>query len=282
VDGQIGLEQTPTLYIEKLQEVFSEVKRVLKPHGTLWVNIGDSYAGSGRGKGSINKKGLPPKTVFVGDNFEKPYKIEGYKNKDLMGIPWVLAFTLRQSGWFLRQDIIWAKPNPMPESVRDRCTKSHEYIFLLSKNKKYFFDHKSIMEKAVYDGRKDLMHKGSQKYSQPNTTGSIAKSLSTRERKRWRCDEHGNFVRNKRSVWTVSTQPERESHFACFPQNLIADCVKAGCPENGIVLDPFMGSGTTAVVARKLGRNYIGIEINPDYIEIANRKIKRELERHTQ
>jgi len=185
--------------------------------------------------------------------------------------------TSRNCKKFLRQDIIWEKPNPMPESVRDHCTKSHEYIFLLSKNKKYFFDHKSIMEKAVYDGRKDLMHKGSQKYSQPNTTGSIAKSLSTRERKRWRCDEHGNFVRNKRSVWTVSTQPERESHFACFPQNLIADCVKAGCPENGIVLDPFMGSGTTAVVARKLGRNYIGIEINPDYIEIANRKIKREL-----
>jgi len=276
VDGQIGLEQTPEEFIDRLVAVFREVKRVLKKEGTLWVNIGDSYNGSGKSIG-----------VNFGDCLQEsnphsqnttPTRVKGLKPKDMIGVPFMLALALRSDGWYLRQDIIWAKPNSMPENVKDRCTKSHEYIFLLSKSRKYFFDHKSIMEPAAYDGRKGTKHKGSQKYPQANSTGSKAQSLSSRERERWRCDEHGNFVRNKRSVWIVGTQPERENHFACFPQNLIIDCIKAGCPDNGIVLDPFMGSGTTAVVARKLGRNYIGIELNPDYIEIANRKLKRELE----
>jgi DNA modification methylase len=155
VDGQIGLEESPEEYIEKLVKVFREVRRVLKNDGSLWLNIGDSYAGSGRGRGDINKKGIQQKASFVGD-FVKPYKINGYKSKDLIGIPWLLAFALRADGWYLRQDIIWHKPNPMPESVTDRCTKSHEYIFLLTKSAKYFFDNEAIKEPAAYDGRKNM------------------------------------------------------------------------------------------------------------------------------
>jgi len=275
-DGQLGLEETPEEYIYRLVDVFREVQRVLCDNGTLWLNIGDSYAGSGRGKGDVNKKGIQQKASFVGD-FIKPYRIDGYKNKDLIGIPWMLAFALRNSGWYLRQDIIWHKPNPMPESVTDRCTKSHEYIFLFSKLPKYFFDDKAIMEHATYDGRKDTVRKGSKKYAQEGATGLGIQTMAINERERWRSNENGDFVRNKRSVWTVCTASEKEAHFACFPQKLIVDCIRAGCPEGGTVLDPFMGSGTTAVVARKLNRNYVGFELNADYVKIAERKLKREL-----
>jgi DNA modification methylase len=278
VSDQIGLEKTPDGYIARLVEVFAEVKRVLKPTGTFWLNIGDSYTGSGhgyltelKGKQATNKGNLPmvnrPPAVVP----------TGLKAKDLIGIPWMLAFALRASGWYLRQDIIWHKPNPMPESVKDRCTKAHEYVFLLTKSAKYYFNNRAIMQPAAYDGRKSSIRKGSPKYAHEGATGIGIQTFAIRERERWKCDENGNFMRNKRSVWTVTTQLEKEAHYACFPQNLIIDCIKAGCPEGGIVLDPFMGSGTTAVVARKLNRNYVGFELNPDYIKIAGRKLKREL-----
>lgn len=274
-DGQIGLEKSPELYIQNLVAVFREIWRMLRPDGTLWLNIGDSYSGSGRGKGDVNKKGIQQKASFVGD-FIKPYRLNGYKNKDLMGIPWQLAFSLREDGWYLRQDIIWHKPNPMPESITDRCTKAHEYIFLLAKSEKYYFDNMAIMEAAEYDGRINIMKKGSPKYIK-ETTGMQKQSISTKEHQRWPNQIDGQPFRNKRSVWTVCTQPEKEAHFASFPQKLIVNCIKAGCPEGGIVLDPFMGSGTTAVVARKLNRNYVGFELNPDYVMIAERKLNREL-----
>jgi DNA modification methylase len=262
IDSQIGLEETPEAYIAQLAEIFREVKRILKPQGTLWLNIGDSYAGSGRGKGDINKKGIQQKASYVGD-FIKPYRLQGYKNKDLIGIPWMLAFALRADGWYLRQDIIWHKPNPMPESVRDRCTKSHEYIFLLAKSAKYHFDGKAIQTEnrgSEHDRRARI---GRKTYPTALING-IRNS--------------GYYpMANKRSVWTVCNHPEKEAHFACFPQMLIADCIKAGCPEGGTVLDPFIGSGTTAIVARKLSRNYIGFELNPDYMKIAETKLNREL-----
>ena len=263
IDRQIGLEETPELYISQLVEIFTEVKRILKSAGTLWVNIGDSYAGSGRGKGDINKKGIQQKASYVGD-FIKPYRLNGYKNKDLIGIPWMLAFALRDAGWYLRQDIIWAKPNPMPESIKDRCTKSHEHIFLLSKSSKYHFDHLAIQTETV-GSEHDKTSRMSKKTCPTGLINGIRKS--------------GGYYpnANKRDVWTICTAPEPEAHFACFPQKLIVDCIKAGCPENGIVLDPFMGSGTTAVVARKLNRKYVGFELNPDYMKIADAKLRREL-----
>jgi len=276
--GQIGLETTPDDYIARLVEVFTEVRRVLKSEGTFWLNIGDSYAGSGHGyltelkgiqasnRGSAYLASKPPTSVPA-----------GLKSKDLIGIPWLLAFALRASGWYLRQDIIWHKPNPMPESVKDRCTKSHEYIFLLTKSAKYYFDNNAIKEPAAFDGRTNMYKKPSPKYAKEGGTGLAVQTMATKEHKRWQQNENGDFVRNKRYVWTVCTKAEKEAHFACFSQGLITDCIKAGCPEGGIVLDPFMGSGTTAVVARKLNRNYIGFELNAEYIKIAERKMRREL-----
>ena len=277
-DGQIGLEKSPDMYIQKLVEVFREVRRVLRPDGTLWLNMGDSYAGSGhgylseiRGKQATNRG-----TLFMAS---RPPAIvpAGLKRKDLIGIPWMLAFALRADGWFLRQDIVWHKPNTMPESVKDRCTKAHEYIFLLTKSAKYYFNNRAIQEPAAYDGRNGMYKKCSPKYAREGVTGLSLQTMAVKEHKRWQCNENGDFVRNKRSVWSVCTKPEREAHFACFPDTLVIDCIKAGCPENGIVLDPFMGSGTTAVVARKLNQNFVGFELNTDYIEIADRKLKREL-----
>jgi DNA modification methylase len=251
------MEETPEEYIDNLVCVFMEVYRVLKPSGTLWLNIGDSYC--------------------VGKGYTRPTdkKHEYIKPKDLIGIPWMLAFALRREGWYLRQDIIWHKPNPMPESVKDRCTKAHEYIFLLTKSKNYFFDHKSVMEKAVYDGRKDTRMKGSHKYAQ-GVTGLSPQTFAARGHERWQIVD-GQYMKNKRSVWTVNLKPFKGEHFATFPGALITDCIKAGCPANGIVLDPFFGSGTTGVVARKLDRNYIGFELNPEYVIISNDRINREL-----
>jgi DNA modification methylase len=177
----------------------------------------------------------------------------------------MLAFALRAKGWYLRQDIIWQKTNCMPESVKDRCTKSHEYIFMLAKSCKYYYDNKAIWETAKYDGRKDTMYKGGKKDVNCSAHG------------RWTNKIGDVRMRNKRDVWAVNTAREKESHFACFPAKLIVDCIKAGCPIDGVVLDPFMGSGTTAVVARKLDRNYIGFELNPEYVKIAERKLEREL-----
>ena len=239
VEGQIGLEATPELYVENLVAVFREVWRVLKDDGTLWLNLGDSYNGNKNGNtngtyanGVENKS----KVYAKSDTFTKKLW-SGAKTKDLLGIPWMVAFALRADGWYLRSDIIWAKPNPMPESVTDRPTKSHEYIFLLTKSARYFYDSAAIAEEAAYDGRK------------------------------------GVRVRNKRDVWTVTTKPYKGAHFATFPPDLIDPCILAGSRPGDTVLDPFNGSGTTGAVSIKHGRNYIGCELNPDYIELTKKRL---------
>jgi len=269
VGGQIGLEKSPKEYIQRLVEVFMECYRILKSDGTFWLNIGDSYAGSMKGKGHYKPSGIQPRASWIGEKITS-YNLEGYKNKDLMGIPWALAFVLRERGWYLRQDIIWHKPNPMPESVLDRCTKAHEHIFLLTKSPKYYFDHAAMLEPAKYDNRKDTTRKPSIKY-QADSTGLKAQGLA-KGGYRWK-ETQGQFVRNKRDVWTVPTKPLKEAHFAAYPPDLVRTCIAAGCPENGIVLDTFMGAGTTALVAKELGRNYVGIELNPDYIKIAEKRL---------
>jgi DNA modification methylase len=274
VSGQIGLECTPEKYIERLIEVFTECQRVLKDSGTMWVVIGDSYAGSGRGIGNINIKGIQQKASFTGD-FLKPYKSYRQKNKDLFGIPWLLALALRDAGWYLRQDIIWHKPNPMPESVTDRCTKSHEYIFLFSKSQKYYFNHVAMLEPAKYDGRKSLKRNGRTKYANSKNAQTISRGWGERWQK-----HNGQFVRNKRSVWTIPTRAFKGAHFATFPPDIVHNCIIAGCPLGGLVLDPFIGSGTTAVVAANLGRNYIGIELNNEYVKLAEDRIKNEVEKN--
>lgn len=298
-DGQIGLEDTPDQFISALADVFDEVKRVLKDDGTLWVNIGDSYAG--RGKGAWENKERQ-KEVYVPDSNSPQVKMrktwDGIKQKDLIGIPWMLAFELRRRGWYLRQDIIWHKPNPMPESVKDRCTKSHEYIFLLSKSPKYYFDHEAIQEIATgYDGRKDTLLKGSHKYENEThlPSGVNTQSMAKRGHERWkfknlaekgktpntmhlrRAVGEADFVypmRNKRDVWSVSTKPYSGAHFAVFPEKLIEPCIMAGSKYGGIVLDPFSGAGTTGVVCKRLGREYIGIELNREYVALSEKRIK--------
>lgn len=301
MDEQIGLELTPEGYVDTMVNVFNEVKRCLKSEGTLWLNIGDSYYNF-RGyssysiKQTISSNNAHVMNVACG---KRNNKLSNLKGKDLVGIPWMTAFALRSSGWYLRQDIIWHKPNPMPESVTDRCTKSHEYIFLMSKSQKYFFDNEAIQEPANYDGRKDTVMKGSDKYSDGEyLQNGNANSLSIKGRERWkfknlqdkgqqthsfhesRADgihDEQYAIRNKRDVWTINTTPYRDAHFATFPEKLIVDMIKAGCPEGGVVLDPFMGAGTTAVVARKLGRNFVGIELNEKYIKIADKRLYEEL-----
>lgn len=315
-EDQIGLEDTPELFVEKMVEVFTEVKRVLKKEGTLWLNLGDSYSGSNSTKDSvINENSLSAKSGHVRGGKSKPIGIvNGLKAKDLIGIPWLVAFALQKSGWYLRQDIIWHKPNPMPESVTDRCTKSHEYIFLLSKSPKYYYDHESIKTQVVDATVQRMMQQiekqkggnrvpgktnGSMKAVGPGRVprkgvdvngGNQASSLGIPAMAlngngvsghSGYFDMDGNLIgggmANKKSVWTVTTKPFSEAHFATFPEDLIVDCIKAGCPEGGIVLDPFMGAGTTALVASKLNRNYIGFELNSDYIKIANKRLRDEL-----
>lgn len=267
-DKQIGLEETPEEYIMKLVDVFREVRRVLVNDGTLWLNIGDSYAGSMKGAAGYPDNAMNYKQRTNRGTLGKATLVKqctGCKPKDLIGIPWMLAFALRADGWYLRQDIIWNKPSVMPESVKDRCTKSHEYIFLMSKTKTYYFDSDAIAEDTVFF---DTIIRDRNATKLNNTPG----------RKRMKGLIRNDYQkRNKRSVWTVATQPLREAHFATYPEKLIVDCIKAGCPEGGIVLDPFMGSGTTAIVARKTNRNYIGFELNPEYVGIANKRLEKEL-----
>lgn len=281
VDKQIGLEETPEEYIEKLVRVFTEVYRVLKPEGTLWLNIGDSYSGAKKG----NTETVKHKKVAAQSDFVKPLW-NGAKPKDLIGIPWMLAFALRASGWYLRQDIIWHKPNPMPESVTDRCTKSHEYIFLLSKSQKYYFDNEAIQEEVVtqidprignrveYDG----MRKGQKGQGQRAFVALKVKSISEENP---HCDsdkaiKDGVVVRNKRDVWTVNVKPDSVAHFATYPEELIKPCILAGSKSGGVILDPFMGSGTTARVARMLNRHFVGFELNSEYCKIINNKTQVE------
>lgn len=274
VDGQIGLENTPDEYVSKLVKIFKEVKRVLKPDGTFWLNLGDTYFGSNCGYGDYRKNISSVSRPNIYNSKKKPQFGSG-KPKDLAGIPWMVAFALQRDGWYLRQDIIWCKPNPMPESVKDRCTKSHEYIFLFTRNKKYFFDHKTIRELANYDGRKDTLMKGSLKYKESAIPYKKEHSLASSGHQRWQRNVMGEYLRNKRSVWTIPTKPFKGAHFATFPPDLIRPCILAGSREGDIVLDPFMGSGTTASVAYELGRRYIGFEINPDYIELCNKRLKQ-------
>ena len=297
--GEIGLEETPELYVQKLVDVFREVKRVLKDDGTLWLNLGDSYAGNNSQASNGGRAGFGnPRERIVN-------RVSGdLKPKDLIGIPWMVAFALRADGWWLRQDIIWAKPNPMPESVTDRCTKSHEYIFLLSKSKKYFYDHEAIKTKMldssiqrvsqdvdsqIGSDRVPFKTNGNMKAHRPNgITRDRLLDYNSKEKQLRTKVKRGGFenesdlelpdaTANKKSVWTVTTKPFSEAHFATFPEELIVDCIKAGCPIDGIVLDPFMGAGTTALVERKLNRNFIGFELNPDYIKIAEKILYNEL-----
>ena len=267
-EGQIGLEQTPEQYIAAMVEVFRCVRDVLADDGTLWLNIGDSYASNPASGGAQSSKmtGGEHKRTPGERKYQRP---DGCKPKDLIGIPWMLAFALRADGWYLRQDIIWHKPNPMPESVRDRCTKAHEYIFLLSKSERYYFDSEAMQEPAVggATGAAASFKRSGSKRNQTIPGQGYGTHRPERE------DVAYNETRNRRSVWTVVTRPYKGAHFATFPPALIEPCILAGSRVNDIVLDPFMGSGTTAAVALQHGRQYLGCELNPDYGSLQQERI---------
>lgn len=333
IDSQIGLEETPEEYIAKIVKIFDVIYRILKKTGTVWLNLGDTY-GTGSGGSATNSE----KQKSNGGTQIEPRK--GTMQKQLLGIPWRVALALQSQGWILRQDIIWNKPNPMPESVDDRCTKAHEYIFLMTKSTDYYYDNVAIQEEAEYDGRKDTKMKGSNKYTASFMPDDSLQSFHTRPHERWpNKNEDGVPMRNKRSVWTVCPSQYKNAHFATFPEELIVPCILAGCPqyvcgmcgkpvvrvtervkakrtnkrrfsskdnkdrcdgenffeesyivttgwkqsctcsepisiEKGIVFDPFMGSGTVAAVAKKWGRDFIGCELNPDYIKMAQERVQ--------
>jgi DNA modification methylase len=277
VSGQLGLEKTPELYVSRMTEVFREVRRVLRSDGTLWLNIGDSYSRNSASGGNGHKTESAPYRIT--DTITK--RGEGIKTKDLCGIPWLLAFALRADGWYLRQDIIWSKPNPMPESVTDRCTKAHEYLFLLSKSARYYYDADAIAEQAIvgwngssFTDERDLTIRPNTGRKREKFNGESAVDCKTRGTGNY-CGSNGE-TRNKRSVWEVTTSPFPEAHFATFPPKLIEPCILAGCPEGGTVLDPFAGAGTTGLVATRLQRNFIGIELNPAYVEMAEKRITQD------
>ena len=266
-DGQIGLEQTPDAFVVELVAVFHEVRRVLRDDGTLWLNLGDSYNAYNANRGA---------STSISDGTagrDHPKHRQGLttptlKNKDLIGIPWRVAFALQADGWYLRQDIIWQKPNPMPESVRDRCTKAHEYIFLLSKAPRYYFDSEAVREPAVTDDRPRSSW-SDRKTSEPSRQGNTGQS--------GHITSTGTLAslesRNRRSVWTIATHPFKGAHFATFPPDLIEPCILAGAPRGGHVLDPFNGAGTTGMVSIEHGRTYTGIELNPEYIALATERL---------
>jgi site-specific DNA-methyltransferase (adenine-specific) len=261
-EGQIGLEPTPAEFVAKLVEVFREVRRVLREDGTLWLNLGDSYSSGGRKTRDPGQSKLHPAFTGEGNATTNWRPDDGAKPKDLIGIPWRVAFALQADGWYLRQDIIWHKPNPMPESVTDRCTKAHEYIFLLSKSERYYFDGESVKEPAKVSSKG--IRFGGSKYGDSSDPKHATKS--------------GNVSKeyekaNKRSVWSVNTKPFKGAHFATFPTELVLPCVLAGCPAGGTVLDPFNGAGTTGLVALSNGRNYVGVELNPEYVEITRQRL---------
>ena len=300
VDGQIGLEPTPQEYVSRLVGVFREVRRVLRDDGTLWLNVGDSYAGSGRGW-NVKPSAQSKASTMRGS---KPNVPRGCKPKDLIGIPWMLAFALREDGWYLRQEIIWHKPNPMPESVTDRCTKSHESLFLLSKSPKYRFDADAIKEPSSGTSSRPQHRRAVEIAEEAGLTDEhiaairsagitdAGKAMETQggcgrnsdrvsalaaEAKDALGGYYREFLiapkRNKRDVWTVPVKPFRGAHFATFPPELIKPCILAGCPEGGTVLDPFGGSGTTAIVAAECGRKFVLIELNPEYAEMAGARV---------
>jgi DNA modification methylase len=260
VDGQIGLEQNPQKFIDNLVEVFACVWDILADDGTLWVNLGDSYANNSSQASNNGRAGFGNPREKVVNRIGN-----GYKQKDLMGMPWRLAFALQDFGWYLRQDIIWHKPNPMPESVTDRCTKSHEYIFLLTKNQKYYFDHESIKEPATT--KSEGIRFGGNKYGDSDDPKYATKS--------------GNVSKeyekaNKRDVWSVPVKPYSGAHFAVYPEELIEPCILAGSKTGDIVLDPFFGSGTTGAVAQKLGRKWVGCELNKNYEKLQNERLAQQ------
>ena len=322
---QIGMEKTPEEYVKLMVDVFAEAWRVLKNEGTLWLNLGDTYYGgkgtngasveySGAGS-TLNKKALL--TTKPNESRPQDMPVPGLKPKDLVGIPWMVAFALRSAGWYLRQDIIWHKPNPMPESVTDRCTKAHEYVFLLTKSRKYYYDHGAIMQDVKLSSIERLSQNVSEQAGSDRVPGKLNGTMKAaaswngssfdsgktglmKDTRGMR--KSGNLERkpstergvpegtgknqcasvpwegakaNKRSVWTVPTKPFSEAHFATFPEELIIDCIKAGCPPEGVVLDPFMGAGTTALAALGQGRKYIGLELNSEYIRMAENRIKK-------
>ena len=305
-DNQLGQEDTPEKYIERLVMIFGEIKRVLRPDGTVWLNLGDSYWGSGGVSGqspeALNLGKTRAERIYASEGITRNLKSDYLKPKDLIGIPWRVAFALQANGWYLRQDIIWHKPNPMPESVKDRCTKAHEYIFLLTKSKKYFYDYKAIQEpiKDVSIARafRGLSEENKWNEGAPGSTAhSISKprpNVPKGERKKFKPSEGGggsglkghsgyydaagkiigNGMANKKSVWTVPTKAFKDAHFAVFPEELIKPCVLAGCPEGGVVYDPFFGAGTTGQVAMTCYRKFIGSELNPEYVEIAYKRLK--------
>lgn len=314
VPGQLGLERTPEEYTAKMVEIFREVRRVLRKDGTLWLNLGDCYWGGKGMNGNSKARTTAEERGFKqsGGTPQGPWRPQDgthdvLKPKDLVGIPWRIAFALQADGWWLRQDIVWSKDNPMPESVRDRFCKSHEYIFLLSKSERYYFDLDSILEpcESGPSGLRKMVESqerigGKHKVlddplSKASATTNIGRKRSVGGRRRGNVErKYGEavnrdgshlgrsvpwegMVRTPRSVWRINTEPCREAHFAVMPTRLVERCILAACPPAGTVLDPFMGSGTTAVVARKLNRNYIGIELNPKYIAIAERRIEREV-----
>lgn len=281
-DNQIGLELTPQEYVEKMVAVFAEVKRVLRKDGTLWLNLGDTYSAQRwTKKGETTTPAQPMNGMSDTWRAIAPTKESGLPDKNLVGIPWRVAFGLQADGWYLRQDIIWHKPNPMPESVTDRCTKAHEYIFLLSKSANYHFDSEAIKEQSVWDvdgsgtiKRVERQREGLKSNPTEMKNGIRIKYPNGKHRQGQQSPKTIYGKRNKRSVWSVCVKPYSEAHFATFPKELIEPCVLAGCPEGGTILDPFGGSGTTAEVALENRRNAILIELNPKYIEIAERRIK--------
>jgi DNA modification methylase len=267
-DGQLGLEPSPEEYTARLVGVFREVRRVLREDGTLWLNLGDSYTSGGRKERDPGRSKIHP--AFEGESFAdglRPDTPVGLKPKDLVGVPWRVAFALQADGWWLRSDIIWAKPNPMPESVTDRPTKAHEYLFLLAKSQRYYFDQDAVREPSEYpDDNRKARQKKDDYNTQMGNRGRVRSVINP-------INDKAYPQRNVRSVWTVPTQPFPGAHFAVFPPKLIEPCIKAGSSEGDAVLDPFCGSGTTGVVALRLDRRFVGIEINPEYCELAWQRI---------
>jgi DNA modification methylase len=273
VAGQLGLEDRPQTYVNKITGIFESVRDVLRDDATCWLNIADTYYGGGRGCTNKNTAKVPPSK-----------KVSSLKTKDLCLVPQRLAIALQENGWYIRNDIIWHKSNCMPESVRDRCVKSHEYLYLMSKSKKYYFDYEAIQEEATgYDGRQDTRHKGSPKYASNMMPGKKEHCFAKSEHQRWqfkKVDDKLLAVRNRRSVWSVGTKAFKDAHFATFPEKLIEPCILAGSREGDVVLDPFMGAATTAVVCERLGRKWIVIELNEKYCEIAAKRIKEQMSKY--
>jgi len=295
VDGQMGLEPTPEAFVAGMVEVFREVRRVLKPTGTCWVNLGDSYNAAGRTGHGTSREDCKQGTNRASANGADQVRPSAgnLKPKDLVGIPWRVAFALQADGWWLRSDIIWHKPNPMPESVTDRCTKAHEYLFLMTKSERYFFDHEAIKEPASKGAAGSNFNPGKTGEHELGRASAMLRKAGNKSHKYVTAyddsdtQEHRTKAglmavaetewetRNKRSVWTIATQPFSEAHFATFPMKLVEPCILAGCPPGGMVLDPFAGSGTTGCAALLHGREFIGIELNPEYAAMARRRIAK-------